>query len=121
MTIIAKGTPTWAEVSHESTRAKIGGRGGTLILTVYQVLDLTGENVAMKWEEEAKGSDLECGEEACLFLLPLLLVLKGNHAVIPRGTTLTARVFEDQYIDTFRLEKAGAALAEKRQRDCGKG
>jgi len=93
-------------------------RGGSIGLEPANIKVITGETVPLKGNQTAHaGPSADQKAQAVLegriILSWLPLVMKGEEALLPKGTAINAFVSSDVLLDTARLREAAVALEQK--------
>jgi hypothetical protein len=117
MVVIPRHAIAWGTVS-QAQPSRMLGRGGKLVIALDSVAALTGEQVGLRAGQAEKGA-FGIGEmdvaiaTASVVLLPALPFVKGDQAVIRKGTMLTAFVKSRVTLAQARLASENRALEER--------
>ena len=124
--VVAKHTPVTATLGSVH-RAGRGLRRGSLTLEVKAVNDINGNPIPISGSRSAKadpGRQIEGYTETALsmgFLAPVLLFVRGDEAVLPKGAKINAVVAQDVALEAGQLRTRMAALdAEEARTHTGK-
>ncbi len=114
LVVIPRHAIAWGTIS-QAQRSRMLGRGGKLAIELNSVAALTGEQVALRGSQADKGraGGIDLLAAATVVLLPVLPFVKGEQAVVPKGTTVTALVKSRVTLNQARLAAENRALEER--------
>lgn len=101
--LIKSGSPVTAQISFVKKNGMMG-RSGEITITDFHTTAIDGTYVPLSGSISATPDD-EIAKSVVLSVLicPLFLLMKGNEARVPAGTTKTAYTITDIYIKTTKL------------------
>lgn len=101
-TIIKSGTPVTAEITF--TKESMIGRSGIITVTDFHTTAVDGTYIPLSASVNAQPDDKMCTSIVLSILIcPLFLLMKGEEARVPAGTTRTAYTVSDIYINPSAL------------------
>jgi len=117
LVVIPRHAIAWGTIS-QAQPSRMLGRGGKLAIELNSVAALTGEQVALCGAQGEKGEFAPILGDAVVaaatvVLLPALPFVKGDQAVIPKGTVVTALVKSRVSLDQARLVAENRVLEER--------
>jgi len=114
LVVIPRHAIAWGTIC-QAQPSRMLGRGGKLAIELSSVATLTGEQVPLRGSQADKGraGGIDLWAAATVVFLPVLPFEKGEQAVIPKGTMVTAFVKARVTLDEARLVAENRAL-EKR-------
>lgn len=100
--LIKAGTPVTAEISFVKSRGLVG-RSGEVTITDFHTTAVDGTYVPLSGSVSAKPDDsMTLSIVLSVLVCPLFLLMKGDDAQLPAGTTKTAYTVSDVYIKAIR-------------------
>ena len=114
LVVIPRHAIAWGTIC-QAQPSRVLGRGGKLAIELNSVGALTGEQVALRGAQADKGraGGIDLLAAATVVFLPVLPFEKGEQAVIPKGTMVTAFVKARVTLDEARLVAENRALEER--------
>ena len=113
--VIPKHAIAWGTII-QAQRSRILGRVGRLAIELNSVTALTGEPILLRGNQAENGRFVfDLWAAATVFFLPVAFFEKGEQAVVPKGTRITALVKESVTFSETRLSAENGALEERRK------
>ena len=101
--LIKAGSPVTAQISFVKTKGMIG-RSGEVTVTDFHTTAVDGTYVPLSGSVSARPDDkMTLSIVLSVLVCPLFLLLKGDDAQVPAGTTKTAYTISEVHIKTVRL------------------
>lgn len=101
--LIKAGSPVTAQISFVKTKGMIG-RSGEVTVTDFHTTAVDGTYVPLSGSVSARPDDkMTLSIVLSVLVCPLFLLLKGDDAQVPAGTTKTAYTVSEVHIKTVRL------------------
>ena len=101
--LIKAGAPVTAQISFSRSKGMIG-RSGELTITDFHTTAVDGTYIPLSGSVSAKPDDkMTASIVLSVLICPLFLLMKGDEAQVPVGTTKTAYTITDTYIKTVGL------------------
>lgn len=96
--LISAGTPVTATISFSSPKGMIG-KSGTITINDFHTTAIDGSYVPLSSSVSARPDDkLATSIVLSVLICPLFLLMKGEDAQVPAGTTKTAYTVSDAYV-----------------------
>ena len=101
--LIKGGTPVTAQISFSKTKGMIG-RSGEVTITDFHTTAVDGTYVPLSGSVSARPDDkMTMSIVLSVLICPLFLLIKGDDAQVPAGTTKTAYTISEVHIKAVRL------------------
>ena len=101
--LIKAGSPVTAQISFVKTKGMIG-RSGEVTVTDFHTTAVDGTYVPLSGSVSARPDDkMTLSIVLSVLVCPLFLLLKGDDAQVPAGTTKTAYTISEVHVKTVRL------------------
>lgn len=101
--LIKAGSPVTAQISFAKSKGMIG-RSGEVTVTDFHTTAVDGTYVPLSGSVSARPDDkMTLSIVLSVLVCPLFLLLKGDDAQVPAGTTKTAYTISEVHIKTVRL------------------
>ena len=101
--LIKAGSPVTAQISFVKKGGMIG-RSGEVTVTDFHTTAVDGSYVPLSGSVSARPDDkMAMSIVLSVLICPLFLLMKGDEAQVPAGTTKTAYTISDVYIKSVRL------------------
>ena len=113
LVVIPRRAIAWGTIS-QAQPSRMLGRGGKLAIELNSVAALTGEQIPLRGAQTDKGQPVfDLWAALTVVFLPVVPFEKGEQAVIPKGTMVTAFVKARVTLDEARLAAENRALEER--------
>jgi len=101
--LISAGTPVTATISFSSPKGMIG-KSGTITINDFHTTAVDGSYIPLSSSISARPDDkLATSIVLSVLICPLFLLMKGEDAQVPAGTTKTAYTVSDAYVKVTKL------------------
>lgn len=101
--LIKGGTPVTAQISFAKKHGMIG-RSGEITISDFHTTAIDGSYIQLSGSVSARPDDqMSMSIVLSVLICPLFLLMKGDEARVPAGTTKTAYTVADVYIKPVRL------------------
>jgi len=101
--LISAGTPVTATISFSSPKGMIG-KSGTITINDFHTTAVDGSYIPLSSSISARPDDkLATSIVLSVLICPLFLLMKGEDAQVPAGTTKTAYTVSDAYVKVNKL------------------
>lgn len=101
--LITSGTPVTATISFSSPKGMIG-KSGTITISDFHTTAVDGTYVPLSSSISARPDDkMAISIVLSVLICPLFLLMKGEDAQVPAGTTKTAYTVSDVYVNVTKL------------------
>lgn len=101
--LIKAGAPVTAQISFSRTKGMLG-RSGEVTVTDFHTTAVDGTYVPLSGSVSARPDDkMVMSIVLSVLICPLFLLMKGDDAQLPAGTTKTAYTISDVYVKAVRL------------------